>query len=68
MNKHRMRGDWRRVKGRMRGKWGDLTDDDVDTIVGRRKPLAGPPQKRDSMVRKEIAEQIREFEDPDAMG
>lgn len=67
MNKNRMRGDWRRVKGRIRGKWGNLTDDDVDRIDGRRTQPAGPLQRRHGMAKEEIEEQIREFEDRDTM-
>lgn len=68
MNEDRLKGDWKRVKGKIREKWGELTDDDVDVIDGRREQLAGLLQKRYGMAKEEIEEQIREFEDHDSMG
>jgi len=36
-------GDWKQLKGKVREKWGKLTDDDLTTIAGKREHLAGPP-------------------------
>jgi uncharacterized protein YjbJ (UPF0337 family) len=65
MSNHRPRGDWRRVKGRIRGTWGELTDDDVDIVAGRRAQLAGPLRKRHGVAREELEEQMGELEDRD---
>ena len=39
-----MEGNWKQVKGKVRKKWGKLTDDDVTAINGR----------RDDQARKEV--------------
>jgi len=34
-------GRWHAYKGRARQRWGDLTDDDLDLVAGRREQLVG---------------------------
>ena len=34
-------GNWKQVKGKVKEKWGKLTDDDLTTINGRRDQLEG---------------------------
>jgi len=63
MNEDRLKGDWTRLKGRIREKWGELTDDDLDIIQGRREQLAGLLQKRYGLAKEAIEEEIREFEE-----
>jgi uncharacterized protein YjbJ (UPF0337 family) len=41
MNRDQMEGNWKQIKGKVRAKWGDLTDDDVASIEGRREALVG---------------------------
>jgi uncharacterized protein YjbJ (UPF0337 family) len=46
MNKYEMKGKWNQLKGRARETWGELTDDDLDQIAGRRQALVGKIQER----------------------
>jgi uncharacterized protein YjbJ (UPF0337 family) len=46
MNRDQMEGNWKQIKGKVRAKWGDLTDDDVASIEGRREALVGKIQER----------------------
>ena len=58
-----IKGSWRQQKGRLKEKWGELTDDDLDRIDGKREQLLGFLQNRYGRT-KEVAErEIREFED-----
>ncbi|HUG28875.1 MAG TPA: CsbD family protein [Gemmatimonadales bacterium] len=57
MNNDRLKGDWKRMKGKIREKWGELTDDDVDIVDGRREQLAGLLQKRYGMAKDEVEKQ-----------
>jgi uncharacterized protein YjbJ (UPF0337 family) len=58
-----IKGNWRNYKGRMKEKWGELTDDDWDRIDGRKDQLLGTLQNRYGRT-KEVAErEVREFED-----
>lgn len=36
-----VKGNWMQFKGRLKEKWGDLTDDDLDRVEGQRERLAG---------------------------
>jgi uncharacterized protein YjbJ (UPF0337 family) len=36
-----IKGNWRQYKGRLKEKWGELTDDDLDRIEGKRDQLLG---------------------------
>lgn len=46
MDRDRIEGNWRELKGKIKAQWGDLTDDDLDRIDGRREELLGTLQKR----------------------
>ena len=41
-----LQGKWHEVKGRVRGQWGKLTDDDVAKLTGKQEELAGLLQQR----------------------
>lgn len=62
MNWDQIQGKWKQIKGQGQQKWGDLTDDDLDVIGGKREELVGRVQERYG-VAKEVAEkQVKEFE------
>ena len=39
-------GDWKQIKGSVKEWWGDLTDDDITKIDGKRENLVGVLQTR----------------------
>jgi uncharacterized protein YjbJ (UPF0337 family) len=41
-----IKGQWTQLKGHAKEKWGELTDDDLDRIAGRRQVLVGKIQER----------------------
>jgi uncharacterized protein YjbJ (UPF0337 family) len=43
------------------GKWGKLTDDDLEVVRGRRDQLIGKIQERYGIVRTEAEKQVDEF-------
>jgi len=55
MNWDRIEGNWTIFKGKVKEKWGKLTDDDLDVIKGKRDQLIGALQKRYGYAR-DIAE------------
>ena len=61
MNEHTLKGDWLILKGKLKEKWGDLTDDDLDVLEGKRDQLAGTLSKRYGYAKEEAERQIREF-------
>lgn len=46
MDWNRVEGNWKAMKGKVKEKWGKLTDDDLSQINGRRDQLAGALQRR----------------------
>ncbi|MGM8885057.1 CsbD family protein [Psychrobacter sp. 1U2] len=46
MNEHTLKGEWNQMKGSVKQKWGDLTNDDLDQIEGSRDKLVGRVQER----------------------
>ncbi|HET8771561.1 MAG TPA: CsbD family protein [Gemmatimonadaceae bacterium] len=62
MNWDDIEGQWKVMKGKVKEQWGDLTDDEIDTIGGKKDQLIGRIQKRYGMAREDAARQVEEFE------
>jgi uncharacterized protein YjbJ (UPF0337 family) len=62
MNKDRIEGNWKQVSGKIREKWGQLTDNDMTEIAGKREQLVGKIQKSYGLARDAAESQVREFE------
>lgn len=56
-------GNWKQFKGKVKENWGKLTDDELDTIAGKRDQLAGRLQEAYGIGKDDAEKQIREFED-----
>ena len=61
MNEDTLRGQWKQVKGRVREKWGKLTNDDLDQIQGRSEQLIGRVQERYGIAREEAKQQVDDW-------
>lgn len=46
MNWDQIEGNWKQYKGQLMSKWGKLTDDDIESINGKRTELLGLIQTR----------------------
>jgi uncharacterized protein YjbJ (UPF0337 family) len=46
MNWDQIEGNWKQYKGKILSKWGKLTDDDMESIKGKRTELIGLLQSR----------------------
>ena len=46
MNWDRIEGDWKQFSGKVKQKWGQLTDDDLAKVNGKREQLEGILQQR----------------------
>jgi uncharacterized protein YjbJ (UPF0337 family) len=64
MNWDQVQGNWKQWSGRIREKWGKLTDDELTTAAGRREQLSGLLQERYGIAadqaHKELDAMIRE--------
>jgi len=61
MNQNILEGKWMQLRGSLREKWGDLTDDELDQIAGKRDRLAGVLQERYGYSEVEVEREIDDF-------
>ncbi len=62
MNKQTIEGNWMQLKGKVRETWGDLTDDDIDVIAGKRDQLIGKLKERYGKSTEELDREVTDFE------
>jgi len=58
MDWNRVEGNWKQFKGRVKEKWGDLTDDDLDKVDGQRDQLEGVIQERYGIAKDQVRKDI----------
>jgi uncharacterized protein YjbJ (UPF0337 family) len=63
MNWDTIEGDWKQFKGHVKEKWGKLTDDNLDTIAGKRDQLAGKLQETYGITKDQAEIQVKAFEE-----
>lgn len=63
MNWDTVEGNWKQFKGKVKAQWGNLTDDQLDVIAGKRIELAGKIQETYGITKDEAEKQIKRFEE-----
>jgi uncharacterized protein YjbJ (UPF0337 family) len=61
MNSDIVEGNWKQLKGKVREKWGKLTDSDFEQIAGKRDQLIGRIQERYGITKDEAQKQADEW-------
>ncbi|APX91962.1 CsbD family protein [Franzmannia qiaohouensis] len=61
MNWDQVEGQWKEVKGKARSSWGEITDDELDQIGGKKDQLVGKIQKKYGLEREEAERQADEW-------
>ena len=63
MNWDQIKGDWKQFTGKVKEKWGKLTDDDLTTIAGQRDQMLGILQERYGYAKEqaEIASRAKSY-------
>ena len=61
MNWDQIEGNWKQFKGQAKEKWGKLTDDDIDTMAGKRDQLIGRLQERYGYAREEAEREVDDW-------
>lgn len=61
MNWDEVQGKWKEMKGNVRSKWGELTDDDVDEVAGDREALEGKIQQKYGRSKEEARREVDDF-------
>jgi len=62
MNEDKIKGQWKQLAGRLKAKWGKLTDDDLKVAQGNSEYLAGKIQERYGVAKDEAQKQVKEFD------
>ncbi len=60
MNKLQIKGNWNEIKGKLKQKYADLTDDDLTFAEGKEDELLGRLQQRLGKSEEEIRRAIEE--------
>ena len=63
MNEDIFKGKWKELKGRVKEKWGNLTDDDVTKVEGQSEKLVGILQKKYGYTKDKAQEEYNQFMD-----
>lgn len=63
MNNDRIKGQWKQLQGKLKARWGKLTDDDLTVADGNAQYLAGKLQERYGIAKDEAERQVREFDE-----
>jgi len=61
MNWDQVEGNWKQFSGKVKEKWGKLTDDDLTLIGGKKDQLVGRIQERYGIKKEEAEKQLDEF-------
>jgi len=62
MNWDRVEGNWKQFKGKVKQKWGKLTDDQLDVISGNRDELVGKIQESYGIAKDEAEREVKAWE------
>ena len=60
MDKLEIEGDWNVIKGQLKEKWAELTDDDLQYAEGKQEELLGRIQKVTGETREAVQKAIKE--------
>jgi len=61
MNWDQIAGDWKQFTGKVKERWGKLTDNDLTTVAGKRDQLAGLLQQRYGYAKDKVEEELDAF-------
>ena len=63
MNTDQVKGNWKEFKGKVKSKWGKLTDDEVDQTNGEIEQLAGRIQASYGTNKEEAKKELTKLRD-----
>ena len=62
MNWDHIEGNWKEFKGKAKGEWGKLTDDQLDVIAGKRDRLADKIQETYGITKDAVEKQLTDWQ------
>ena len=61
MDKLKVKGNWNVIKGKIKQKYADLSDDDLTYVEGKENELLGRLQKKTGKAREELIDEINKL-------
>lgn len=61
INQEQLQGNWQQLKGKLKKKWGKLTDDDLLESEGKRERLIGKITERYGIEKEKAAKKIDKY-------
>jgi len=61
MNSDMLMGRWKQLRGRIKAKWGRLTDDELNEVEGNYEMLVGKLQEKYGTTREQIERELDAF-------
>lgn len=61
MNEQTIKGNWNEMKGKIKQKWGDVTDDDLTYAEGKEDEMWGKLQQKVGKTKDEINREIADM-------
>jgi uncharacterized protein YjbJ (UPF0337 family) len=61
MNRDIIEGNWKQVKGKIKAKWGKLTDSEIEQIEGNYDQLCGKIQKAYGISREQAERDLKQM-------
>ena len=63
MNSDVIKGKWKQLTGKIKERWGDVTDDDLQAADGHAEYLVGKLQERYGWSKERAEQEVRDFSD-----
>ncbi len=61
MNNLQIKGNWNQIKGSLKKKYGELTDDDLKYVEGEEDKLLGRLQEKTGKSKEELSREINAY-------
>jgi uncharacterized protein YjbJ (UPF0337 family) len=61
MDWNRVEGNWKQMTGKVKEKWGQLTDDDLTQVNGKREQLEGKLQERYGYAKDQTKKEVDDW-------
>ena len=61
MNWDKVEGTWLQLRGKVKKRWGKLTNDDLDVINGKKEQFVGKLQEKYGIAREEAEKQLNSW-------
>ena len=61
MNEDIIKGNWKQIQGEAKKQWGDLTDDEIQRLDGKRDKFEGTLQERYGRSKEQARDDVNNF-------